>query len=292
MKAAPPQVSSLLIQAHRAFEEGDYREALKQYRKAEKILKGSPAALAAVKIESGWCFYQLKDFSKAIHCFQQALQEKSLSALQRFDCLRLWGFSLQAMGNHAEAIKQLQQALQETVEEEQKRFVYFELGKLYFLEGQFGDARVHFLAAQALFHEEDPDYRQSCTYYLGFIAYYQRKIAQARKYFNHYIENSTRPADQAAGYLGLAYLFSHQGEAVALQDTCEKIMAVDPDFSDKESLAYFLCKSFMAQRKWEELELFLGELTSHYPQGRYAFAYPVFELALVQQKPPSSNLHP
>jgi len=290
----PEDLLRTLEEAQAAFAKQEYRLALARYQWVERHIQDDPENLPVIQIEIGWSHYLLQEYPDAIRYFAKALQSPRLNPTQRFDCLRLSGFSYEFAGDPEKASAFLQDALAQEVEETLKRYTYFELGKICFAQRRLAEAKAPLLKARQLFGAgEAPagerEYLQTTLYYLGFIAFFEGDPGEAEKLFREYVEKAPDLKSQAPGYFGLAHLFYERKEYPALLDVCDKILHLDADFYDKETLAFFLCRGYLELQMWEELEMFLPNLIETYPEGRYQAAYPQLQWALRHRRlPPRS----
>ncbi len=286
MKPTEQEILDRLAKARNAYLDRDYTRALMDYLWVAEQIKDDPDNLPIVQIEIGWSYYYSKKYEKAIEYLEKALQSDRLDAQQRFDALRLIGFSYEALGNTEQAIDYLRQALDESVNEHAKKYVYFELGKILFQVNKIAESEQYLKKALELFRDEDLEYRLAIAYYLGFAAFLRHDLDTARQYFYQIIHQAPSNKEKATGFFGLAHIFFEEKDAPVLFDTCEKILSLNPDFEDKETLAFFTAFAFMHMKMWPELEQTYRRLEENYPHGRYANYYPLFEEALRQHRIP------
>lgn len=272
--------------ARQHYTSGDYPKAIEIYRRLTELLADEKENLAVIQIELAWSYYQHQEYTNAIDCLERAIQSSTLDQQQLFDCYRLIGFSFQMLNRRTEAISYLKKAVDMEIAETVKRFSYFELGKIFFMEGQMMEAAHYFTAAQPLFTEQEKSYVIALTFYQGFINYFQKNYSQARQQFDYIIQHAEDNKTKASGYFGMAHLYYQEKQYSVLIDICEKIMRLDETFYDKESLGYFLCESYLHLKEWENLENFFTELQNHYPKGRYQKEYLKFAEALKHRKMP------
>lgn len=280
MNPTKAQLIDALKGAQQAFVQQDYATALMKYQWVEKHIQDDPENLPPLWIEIGWTYYLMQNYANAISFFNKALKSEGLSEKQVFDSLRLIGFAHSGAGNFEKAIAYLQDALRRDVPEAEKRFVYFELGKIFFSQHSVREAKPYLEKAMVLMTGADQEYVQTTIYYLGFIAFFERDLPEAQRLFEAFIANAPTESAQAPGHFGLAHLHFHEKDYAALLELSQKIMALDPDFFDKETIAFFLCKSYQELGMLTELALFFKELRENYPEGRYARVYPEFQAAL------------
>ncbi|RMG66350.1 MAG: tetratricopeptide repeat protein [Calditrichaeota bacterium] len=286
MNSEEQQVLKRLKAARNAYLKRNYARAIEHYRWIEQAIQDDEKNLPIIWIELGWSYYYNHQYAEAIEYLSKALGSSHLNAEQRFDCNRIIGFAYQQLNEWDRAIEYLQEALRQPVQESTKRYAYFELGKIYFIQRELDAAESHLLKADKLFRMEESDYKFTIHYYLGFIEFFRKHYEQARRHFQYIIQNSASSSTRATGFFGLAHLFYEENDYPALLDVVEKIVQLDPNFYDKETLGFFACLACMYLYKWEEMEDFFQELKKRYPAGRYASYYPFFEEALRERKLP------
>lgn len=289
MNHSKAEIIKTLRQAQSAFMEKNYGDALQHYNWVEGHMNDDPAAQLAIWIEIGWCHYLMKDYPQAIRYFEKCLDSPHISSNQRFDCLRLSGFSYEFLAHPVNALNYLQDALMQDVEEDLKRHTYFETGKILFVRNRSLEAKPFLIRALALLLPEELDYRQSTRYYLGFIAFFEGEYARAEGYFREIIAAAPAPVGQAPGYFGLAHIHYQHKDFQEVIDLCQQIIRLDAQFYDMETIAYFLCKSYMELALWQQLALFLPELLNRYPDGRYQSVYPELQKALQDSQRTAGN---
>lgn len=280
MEPSKEEIIGVLKQAQSAFMAQDYSQAIEKYGWVEQYIQDDPENLAALWTEMGWTYYLMLDYPKAIAVLGKALQSPHLNQKQVFDCLRIIGFSHEYGGNPDKAIAFLQDALLQGVEDEEKRYTYFELGKIFFAQNMSKDAKPYLEKAQKLLDKTDHDYLQTTRYYLGFIAFFEKEMEKSEDLFQTYIENAANEQAAVPGYFGMAHLYFERKNFEALLEISQKIMQLEEAFFDRETIAFFLCKSYLALEKWKELGVFLPELKAAFPNGRYAAVYPEMQKAL------------
>ena len=276
MKADKAEVINALKKAHTAFLNKDYKSSLKEYQWLERNLQDKPEDLPVIWIELGWNFYFLQDFENAIFYLQKAVREPQLNLKQRFDCLRLLGYSHEYAGREEKGLAYLQDALAEELSDFDKRHILFEIGKIFFSQNNPIEAKKYLQQAYGIFSNDELDYIQTARYYLGFIAYIEGKQEDAERLFHEIIKFARDEPGQAPGHFGLAHLSYEQKEYEAVIEICQKIIQLDNQFYDKETLAFFLCRAYMELEMWTELGLFLPHLIDEFPEGKYRSAYSTF----------------
>ncbi len=289
MNSDEKKVLEKLQQARDAFINQKYTKAIESYKWVEEQIQDDLTNLPIIWIELGWSYYNSKDFQNCIFYLEKAQNSPSISSKQRFDCLRLIGFSYQTLRKTKKALYFLEKTLNQEIAESEKKYVYFEIGKIYFLKGAIKKSKNYLEKASDFFDWNERAYCQALTYYLGFIAYYERQFAKAKKLFVEIIENASDDNGKATGYFGLAHLLYEDKNYGELADVCNRIIELDKNFYDRETLGFFLSKSFMELKRYDEFVIFFNELRNDYPNGRYQSYYPVFEKTILKLKKDSNE---
>lgn len=268
--------------ARNAYLEKDFGKSVELYRWVEGQIQDDPVNLPIIWIELGWSYYNLRDFKNSIWYLEKSLTSDLLTARQQFDCLRLIGFSHGALKDGKNALQFLTEALKKDIPEAEKKYVNFEVGKIYFLTGAFKNSRIYFEIADKFFDWKEANYCQSIRYYQGFLAFYEKQYEYAERSFSEIIENAQGGEGRATGYFGMAHLSYQKENYKELIVICEKIMKLDKNFYDGETVAFFLCRAFTELNRLKDLTLFYSELKDKYPNGRYQSYYPIFQKVLLQ----------
>ena len=285
MTSQEQEILEKIHQARDHYIKQNYEPAIELYTWIENQLQDDLVNLPIIQIELGWSYYNFKDFKNCIIYLKKALQSNSLNTQQIFDCLKLIGFSLAVSGEKKEAITFLEKAIEQEIPEEEKKYVNFKLGEIHFIEGAIKKAKQQLEPIHKYFSWKEPEYYQTLLYYLGFIAFYEKQFERATHYFSEIIQNTPIPKNKASGYFGLAHLSHEKKNFVELKRSCEKILELDKDFYDQETIGYFLCKSLMELKQYKQFLSIYFELHRKYPNGRYSSYYPLFEKTLQKTKP-------
>lgn len=284
MTSQETEILEKIHQARDLYIKQNYKPAIELYKWIEGQIKDDPVNLPIIQIELGWSYYNFKDYKNCIVYLKKALQSNSLNTRQKFDCLKLIGFSLASSGNKKEAISFLDKSLKHNTPEEEKRYVHFKLGEIHFIEGAIKKAKQHLEKIINYFSWNEADYYQALMYYLGFITFYEKQYEKANNYFSEIIRNAPTKKSKATGYFGLAHILHETKDIKELKNTCEKIIEIDKNFYDQETIGYFMCKAFMELEHYDKFISFYNELRRKYPKGRYSGFYPIFEKTLLQIK--------
>lgn len=289
MAATEQTILEKLRQAREAYRRQQYVEAIQQYRWVAEQIQDDKANLPIIYIELGWSYYNANDFKNCILHLKKALSASTLVPQQRFDCLKLIGFSYRSLGDSANALLYLDKAVDQKISEEEKRFVYFEIGKIHFTGGAIQKCKPYLKKSEQHFTWNENTYFQAIAYYLGFVAYYEKQYQLAENYFSEIIEKSADGKGKATGYFGLANLLYQKENYPGLIEICKKISKLDRDFYDPETIEFFLSKALMELGRHMDFATHYTSLRKKYPTGRYRSHYPIFEKKLLQFKTSNSE---
>ena len=278
-----------LRQAREAYSSQEYDKAIEMYRWVSDQIKDDKTNLPIIYVELGWSYYNANDFKNCILYLKKALSGDTLTVQQRFDCLKLIGFSYKSSGDISNSLQYLGRAVDEEIPESQKRYAYFEIGKIHFTSGAIHKSKPYLKKAEAYFTWNESMYFQAISYYLGFVAYYEKQYQLAQRYFSKIIEKIANDKGKAAGYFGLAHLFYVEKNYAKLIEVCRKILKLDNDFYDKETIEFFLSKSFLELGQNSDFIKHFSNLRNKYPKGRYQSHYPLFEKKLPRTQNSSSK---
>lgn len=284
MKSDEQKILDKVERARKAYLEKNYQESVELYKWVEEQIQDDPVNLPIIWIELGWSYYNFGDFRNCIAYLDKALTSELLTARQQFDCLRLIGFSYGALKDSKNALRYLEKAMKKKLPESEKKYVQFEVGKIHFLTGAFKKSKTYLDAAARFFSWKESDYYQAIRYYQGFIALYEKQHDYAESSFTEIIKKAAGNKNKATGYFGMAHLFHERKDYNGLIDACKKVLELDQEFYDPETLAFFFCRAFMELNRPDELASFYNELRNKYPGGRYRSHYPMFENVLAKGK--------
>lgn len=284
MNSNEQEILEKIDQARSAYLQQNYKESIELYKWVEGQIQDDPVNLPIIWIELGWSFYNSRDFNNCISYLQKSLTSESLTTRQQFDCLRLIGFSYGALKDSKNSLRFLESAIEKELPASEKKYVHFEIAKIHFITGAFKKSKGYLDTAVRFFNWKEADYYQAIRYYQGFISFYEKEYESAESAFTEIIEKASGNRNRATGYFGMAHLFyerKHYGELI---EVCKKVLEMDKNFYDRETLGFFLCRAFVELSRHEELATFYSELRNKYPAGRYQSYYPNFEKALLKAK--------
>jgi tetratricopeptide (TPR) repeat protein len=279
----PEQILNVLRAAQQAALKQDYPQALQKYLWVAEQIWDDPDNLPLVQIEIAWAYYHLQQYDKVIAYLERALESKVLTFHQIYDALRLIGICYNLMGENAKAIAYLEDAVIQPIPDKDRRYAMFELGKMYYANNDIKKSQPYFASALPLFDKDEAEYQQTCKYYLGMIAFFDDDLATAEAYFTDFLQNAVDAEDKSPGLFGMAHIYFKQKDFSKLVEVAEKILSSDRDFFDKETLAYFLCVSYLETGKWADSRRFLEQLKKRNPRGRYARDYKRIDKLLTEK---------
>lgn len=266
----------LLQDAHNFFLEEKFEEAKKIFEDLlyQKNIEGADRLIA--EFEYSWVLYRQQRYDEAIAILSRISKLKELAPAQQFDAMRLIGFSQIAKGNFSEAIDVLKDSDKIDIEDDEKKFMLFELGKSLFIEGRYPEALNYFNRITDAFDANDM-YSHSIAFYEGFINLFLNNIEDALTKFTFLIENTANPELLASGLFGMANIYFKREQYEQLLKICDDIIQVYPEFYDKETLAYFTTKAYFKSEEWSKFTLFYEQLKLNFPDGKYKEEYAAFQ---------------
>lgn len=273
------EMKELIQEAHELFLEEQYEKAEKIYRELlyERMIDGPNRFL--VELEYSWLLYRQKRMDEAFTILWKLKDFGDLHPRQLFDLYRLIGFIYVHRNDLLNAVQWLQKAISVDLPEGEKKLVLYELGRLYFLKGDYGEA-LKFLNTALRFFDPDDEYFYAIKYYLGFSYLFQENTEDAFEEFTFLVEQAPGEDKVIGGLFGIAQIFFKKQNFEGVISTCQDILSLSPDFEEKETLAYLLCRSYYELGDWENFRKFYQQLKDHYPNGQYQSIYPLFDTKL------------
>ena len=223
---------------------------------------------AIVWAEVSWVYFYERSFEEAIEAAENVLlHDPSYKA--RDDIYRVQGYAYLALGNQILAERLLQLSLDENNTDDKQQYVKYELGKLYFAQGNYDLAYPFFKDNLLYFQEKTPEYTWSILFYLGFIAYYLKNEKQSREFFMRILADNPPALRQASAKFGLAFLEFKQKNYLNVIALCEEILGLDNDFFDKESVGFLTAASYFYLGRRDIFDAYYSKMKEAYPNGRY-----------------------
>jgi tetratricopeptide (TPR) repeat protein len=257
----------IVRQARMALSAGDYEISRDKYIQAQKLTDDS-VNRAMIWAELSWVYYYLHNFQAAVESASQVL-ECDPDYLAREDISRLLGYAYLNLKNSTLAEKYLQQSLEYDSNSDKQQFVKYELGKMLFIQGNYDLAYPYFVDITQYFKENGFDYYLSVLFYLGFIHYYLKNYTKARENFEQILAQPCSAERQSSAYYGLAFLEFNDRNYLNVISLCEKIISLDRNFFDKETVGFLTAASYNYLGRNDIFLEYCKQMVKSYPQGRY-----------------------
>jgi tetratricopeptide (TPR) repeat protein len=256
-----------LESARNHFEKKEFKNAKLMYFQALNYASDRETR-AIIWAEISWVYYYEKDFPKAIEAAENVLLQDNDYKVPE-DIYRVQGYSYLSLGNQSLAERYLQLSLEKNSTEEKQQYVKYELGKLYFAQGQYDLAYPYFKEILKFFQEVNSEYSLSILFYLGFINYYLNNLVKSREYFMQILSDTTSPQREASAKFGLAFLEFREKNYLNVISLCEEILVKDEDFFDKESVGFLTAASYYYLGRKDIFRAYYSQMKDTYPKGRY-----------------------
>jgi tetratricopeptide (TPR) repeat protein len=266
-KGSMEEYINLLRQAREALAAKNYADARECYQRAQSLTT-DPFNQAVIWAELSWVHYYLHEYRQAVECAGQVLEFNPAYAA-REDLGRLLGYAYLGLKDITLAEKYLQQSLEYDSQSEKQQYAKYELGKIYFTQGNYDLAYPYFKEILDFFKATGPDYYLSVLFYLGFIHYYLKNYSSARQNFEQILATSSTSQRQSSALYGLAFLEFNEKNFLNVISLCEKIIAVDQDFFDKETVGFLTAASYYYLGRSDIFVEYHKQMMKAYPQGRY-----------------------
>jgi len=256
-----------LESARKHFERKSFKNARLMYFQAMNFTEEAENK-AIIWAEVSWVYFYEKSFEEAIEAAENVLlQDPAYKA--RDDIYRVQGYAYIALGNPAMAERLLQLSLDENNSDDKQQYVKYELGKLYFTQGNYDLAHPYFNEILHYFQEKTPEYTWSILFYLGFIAYYLKNEKKSRECFKRILADNPPAQRQASAKFGLAFLEFQQKNYLNVITLCEEILSMDKNFFDKESVGFLTAASYYYLGRHDIFDAYCNKMKESFPEGRY-----------------------
>jgi tetratricopeptide (TPR) repeat protein len=257
-----------LESARHHFEKKEFKNAKLMYFQALNFASDRETK-AIIWAEISWVYYYEKDFQKAIEAAENVLLQDNDYKVPE-DIYRVQGYSYLSLANHSLAERYLQLSLEKNSTEEKQQYVKYELGKLYFTQGQYDIAYPYFNEILKFFREANNEYSLSILFYLGFINYYLNNFVKSYEYFTQILSNKISPQREASAKFGLAFLEFREKNYLNVISLCEEILVRDEDFFDRESVGFLTAASYYYLGRKDIFRAYYSQMKETYPKGRYS----------------------
>ena len=261
------EVKAVMDKAREYFDIKQYKNAKLMYFQAYNHVK-NPKTQAIIWAELSWVYYYEKNFEKAIEAVENVLMcDDKYKALD--DLYRVQGYAYIGLNKLELAAKFLKLSLETNAQADKQQYAKYELGKLYFIQGNYDLAYPYFIETLDFFSNSHEEYTMSILFYLGFIHYYLRNYKKSQENFEQILKSKPSDKRKASAYFGLAFLEFHNKNYLNVVTLCEKIISMDNNFFDKESVAFLTAASYFYLGRKDIFQEYSKQLMKTYPQGRY-----------------------
>jgi tetratricopeptide (TPR) repeat protein len=255
--------NELLDTARLNIENKKYDEAKTVYFEALKLAeKGEHKAI--IWAEISWIFYRQQEFERTIEAINNVFSfDGNYQALQ--ELYRLKAFAYLALLKDDEALEYLEKSIAIDRTSATQQMTLFELAKLYFRKAEFQKSHEIIEEIEAYFYQNNKDYWLSIL----FFYYYDKQLDSAEQSFETLLENAEEEKRRASALFGLAFIANEKQNYLNTINLCEAVLKADPEFYDKESLAFLTALSFYKLGRNDVFVQYYQELKKNYPKGRY-----------------------
>jgi tetratricopeptide (TPR) repeat protein len=261
------QMKKSLEKARIHLEKGEYRNAKLMYNQALNASNASEEK-AIIWAELSWVLYYEKNFDQAIEASENVLMhDPEYKAVE--DLLRLQGYCYLAKGMNDMAEQMLGRALTHNSEAEKQHYVRFELGKLYFNRGEYDLAYPLLKEIVPYFSDKRTEYLSTTHFYLGFVLYHLGNNAEARTNFEAMYGLVADDSRRASALYGMAYLDFREKDYLKVIAGCEKILELDPEFYDRETLGFLTAACYFQLGRYDIFTQYREQMLAAFPDGRY-----------------------
>jgi len=256
-----------LQKARKHLTKNEYKNARLMYFQAYNLIEDNKER-SIIWAELSWVYYYEADYAKAIEAAENVhLYDPDYKAME--DLNRLMGFSYSMLKEYALAEKHLSESLGQDSASDKQQFVKFELGKIHFIRGNYDLAYPYLKDIIDFFKNRNREYYLTLLFYLGFINYYLENQAQARQYFEEILQFKPAKTRKASAFFGLSFIEFKEKNYLNVISLCEKIMTLDEQFFDRESLGFLTAASYFYLGRKDIFAEYYDQMIKSYPQGRY-----------------------
>lgn len=254
-------------QARSLYDEKKYDEAAGIYLSAlQDAHKNDDKAL--VWAELCWLFYKKQAFQQCLEAAESVF-ELNPDYEAKADLLRLAGYSASALGDLEKGRDMLLQSLDLDSDSAKQKFIYYELGKMEFAQGNYADSEDYLEKIESQFKETEPAYWLSLLFFRGFNNYYLQNLKESEHAFKLLVENAAENVEKANGFYGLAYIAFDKKEYLETINMCERVTNHNPNFFDMESVGFLMTSSFYHLGRTDVFLQYCEQMEKAYPEGRY-----------------------
>lgn len=257
----------MLESARNAMQDKDFLAALNFYREYYAAAT-EDSEKAIISAEMSWACYYLGKFTEAVKYSENVLKlDEDYQA--KSELYRLQGYSYQALGQEKLAEKIMNLSLDLDNESEGQQFVKYNLGRLYFTNGEYDLALPLLQEITPFFEQKSPEYLQSIYFFSGFIYYYLENLQESKNHFSKILDLEPSNSGKAMASFGFAFIEFKQKNYLAVIELCEKVVEFEPEFFDMESIAFLTAASYFYLGRTDIFTEYFQQILKTYPSGRY-----------------------
>jgi len=266
--------SKRLKRARELFKSENFEEASILFHQLIDDAKKEQIEELDLWVELGWSYFHLKRFESTIICLQQILKNQA-DYDKISQVYHLIGLSHVHLGRQKKAINAFELGLHNVDPgDSQKRYILFDIGQVHFQRGEYPICKKYFEEARTLFeYESDNEDLAKLYYSLGFTYYYLQDYSESYIIFEDMEKVADIENTKALSLYGQAFIMINFGNYEKLIELVSGITEYNPDFEDKETLAYFMCVSYKALQNRVKFDLFFSQLKKKYPEGKFSGFY-------------------
>ena len=256
-----------LESARELFEKGDFGKSETLYMQIKKKAT-MPEDKAIIWAELSWLYFQRKMYEKAIEAADNVIiNNENYKAKERL--FRVQGYAYLGLRKSSMAAQYLELSLEQNSDLPEQQFVKFELGKLYFKSNDYDKALPLLEEIENYFKIENEEYYLSILFFLGFCYYYLENLTKAKSYFDTIVTTNPSKQRYVSALYGLAYVEYQNKNFLEVISLCEKIVAMDENFFDKETVGFLTAASYLQLGREDIFKVYFEQMQKTYPSGRY-----------------------
>jgi tetratricopeptide (TPR) repeat protein len=256
-----------LDKARELFEHGEYGKAETLYMQIKKTPL-LPEDKAIIWAELSWLHYKRKMYEKAIEAADNVmLNDENYKAKEKL--FRVQGYAYLGLSKTSMAAQYLELSLEQNSDLPEQQYVKYELGKLYFTNHDYDKAIPHLEEIEIHFENENKEYYFSIMFFLGFSYYYLENLTKAKKCFDTIITANPSQQRFVSALFGLAFVEYQNKNFLEVISLCEKIISLDENFFDKESVGFLTTASYLHLGREDIFNAYFEQMLKTYPSGRY-----------------------
>jgi len=261
------EITKNLETARELFERGEYGKAETLYMQIKKKAT-HPEEKAIIWAELSWLYYNRKMYDKSIEAADNVmLNNEDYKAKERL--FRVQGYAYLGLSKSSMAAQYLELSLEQNSDLPEQQFVKFELGKLYFKKNEYDRALPLLEEIEKYFKIENKEYYYSILFFLGFSYYYLENLSNAKNCFDIIIKANPSQQRYISALFGLAYVEYQNKNFLEVITLCEKIISLDENFFDKESVGFLTAASYLHLGREDIFNVYFDQMSKTYPSGRY-----------------------